>query len=376
MKLLINGWRTHGRTGVPRYLNNIVRHFSRDRVPDVFDDLRFLIPRPLEPDGVTLPPGVAAEVVGPDMRAFLWENLRLSPRAAGGVLWGPSYTLPLHCRTPTVVTIHDAANALLPEATTLADRTFYRWLYGHSARRATRVIVTSPTLRDEVAGAYGVRHDRMRIVPLAPADVFRRLEGGFDAAAVRHAHFGADRPFFLCVGTMSRRRNTPLVIRAFGEFKRRGRTDHVLALVGRKPPDLDLDAQARAAGVEGSVRHLQQVFDGKLNELYNAATALVLAPTYDAASIPVYEALRIGLPVIAPRSPAMLDITGGHALHVEVVDERNLAAAMQCLVGDAAQWQRLAAAGYERGRIFSWEATAVQTLAVLAEAARAGAPRG
>ncbi len=374
MKLWINGWRTHGTTGVPRYLNNIARHFSSERVPNVFDDVRFCIPKPLHPDGVPLPPNVTAEVLKPYRRAFLWENTVLAGRATSGVLWGPSYTLPLRCKIRRVVTIHDAANAVMPEATGLADRTFYRWLYGRSARLATRVIVTSEALRDEVVDAYRVPRDRIRVVPLAPAEQFVRDPNPSHARATRIRRLGDDLPFMLCVGTMSRRRNLPTVIRAFGAFARAHSSPFRLALVGRCPPELDIAAESAAAGVADRVVHLPRVDDTGLNELYNAATALVVGALYDAASLPVYEALRVGLPVIAPRTPAMLAITAGDALHVDPVDAQTLSAAMTAVATQPDRAEDLRRRGLARGARYSWATTAAGTLAVLEEAAREREP--
>ncbi len=370
MKLWINAWRTHGGTGVARYLNNIVKHFSREHVADIFDDVRFCMSRPLAPTGVSLPAGVVPQVIAADWRAFPWENLKLAPVAVGGVLWGPSYTLPLFCRSHTVVTTHDATNVVIPEATSLADRTFYRWIYGRSARNATRVIVHNSTTSTDVANGYGVSPEKIRVVPLAPADLFKQHTDPTAASRTRTRLLGGDRPFFMCVGTMSRRRNVPLVIRGFAEFKRRTGLPHLLALAGRKPDDLDISAEAQTAGVADSVVHLAGVPDADLNDLYNAAVALVLAATYDSTSLPAFEAMKTGLPIIAPRTTAMLETTGGHALHLDALDERHFAEAFQTLATSTNEHRRLSEAGLAFGARFSWEQTAAKTMAVLEEAAR------
>ena len=369
MKLWIDGWRTHGGTGVARYLNNIVRNFVRENVAGVFDDVRFCTSRPLAPDGLQLPAGVVPEVIPPDWRMIPWENLRLAPIARTGVLWGPSNTLPLVCKSRTVVTTHDAANAILPEATSLSDRTFYRWLFARSARHATRVIVHNCTTRDDVARAYGVAKEKIRVVPLAPADLFKQQLDPTAASRTRARLLGSDTPFYMCVGTMSRRRNVPLVIRGFAEFKRRTGLAHLLVLVGKKPDDLDIVCEALNAGVADSVIHLAGLPDSDLNDLYNAAVALVLAATYDSTSLPAFEAMKTGLPIIAPSTPAMLETTGGHALHLDALNERHFADAFELLAVRPDERRRLSEAGFAFGARFSWEQTAVKTMAVLEEAA-------
>lgn len=73
MKLAINGWRLHGqRTGVGRYLQNVIRYWDReclDRHGFATARLYTSTRLPALPDH----PALDVEVLGPNARMLIWE---------------------------------------------------------------------------------------------------------------------------------------------------------------------------------------------------------------------------------------------------------------------------------------------------------------
>nr|MBA2524503.1 hypothetical protein [Pyrinomonadaceae bacterium] len=56
MKLGINGWRIHGqRTGVGRYLLNVVKNWTPEMVAGRFDEINFYTPKPIDRMEISLP---------------------------------------------------------------------------------------------------------------------------------------------------------------------------------------------------------------------------------------------------------------------------------------------------------------------------------
>src|SRR5262245_32214390 len=115
MNLGINGWRIHGqRTGVGRYLLNVVRHWTPEVLSD-FSRTTFYVPRPLDRQDVPLPENIGVRVLPSALPMLVWENLCLAPVADDDVLFCPSYTRPLGARRKTVVVTHDAVQMIYPE---------------------------------------------------------------------------------------------------------------------------------------------------------------------------------------------------------------------------------------------------------------------
>ena len=370
LRLGINGWRIHGqRTGVGRYLLNVVRHWTREAVGDRFAEVTIYTARPIDRAEAPLPDNVREVVLRSDHPMLVWENLRLGPAATDDVLFCPSYSRPLRARGRTVVATADAVSVLHPELFPPAVRLFYNPLYGWSARQATRVVAATEASRQDIARGWAVPLEKIYAVPLAPAEVFRPLDDPAAIADARARFLGGDEPFFLFVGKLSGRRSLPPLLEAFAELKRT-RSPHKLLLVGLNPRQIDIRRLTVDLDVEDRVKHAGYVTDAELAALYNAAEAFVMPSVYETVSLPVMEAQASGTPVICIDTPGMREVTGGAALLVPLLAKEPLLAAMAALASDPERRRRLGAEGLVNSRRYSWQRCAAETLEVLHDAAR------
>lgn len=372
----IDGWRLGGqRTGVGRYLHELLCHWGPEHLAGRFDDVVVYTPRPLDPAVVELPSGFRSRVLRPDARMLVWDNLVFGPRARHDVVFSPSFSRPLVARGRTVVTIHEATYRLHPELHPRRGRfsstRLYLALYGWSGRHAAAVIASSDAAKADIVAGYRVHPDRIRVVRLAPSPVFHEVRDEACLAAARRRLAGGDVPFFLHVGKLSPIRNVPAVIEAFGRIKRRGRLPHRLLLVGRDELGVDVEGIAAAHGVGGDVVRTGFLGDDQLVLLYNAASALVLPYAYQTVSLPPLEAMACGTPVITVGTDGMRDATGGAAHYVSRPDPGELADALVAVATDETHARSLAALGRAYVAGLSWRRAADETLDVLAEVAAA-----
>ncbi len=378
MKIGINGWRIHGqRTGVGRYLWNVVRYWDRELVGARFSEINFYTPKPIDRRTIDLPENVRERVLKPEARMLVWENLRLGPASDDDVLFCPSYSRPLIARRRTVVTIFEATLKLYPEQFPRAHwhtvPAAYLALYQWSGRHATLVLTTTEAGKRDLVAAYGIAPEKIRIVPLAPPEEFRPLPGDPRLPGIRAEHVGADVPFFLFVGKMTPRRNVPLLLRAFADFKRENPSlPHRLLVVGLNTVHLDLGALSRELSLGKNFAHREYVPEEELHLLYNAAEAFVLPYSYEALSLTTMEAQAIGLPVITVDAPGLREVTGGKAILLpSPLTAAAVCDAMARIATDHVLRRRLSEEGLEFIRQFSWRRTSRETLAVLEEAAQA-----
>lgn len=369
MRLGINGWRLHGqRTGVARYLQNVVRRWDRDLVGDRFGEVNLYTPRPLDRERLDLPGNIRERVLGSDAPMLVWENTRLAAAADDDVVFHPSYSRPLLARGRTVVVSYDAATHLHPELFPVSVRLFYDRLYGWSARRATLVVTMTGAARDEIADCWQVDRRRIEVVRLAPAEVFRPLPDRRPAASFAARLIGVDVPFFLFVGKLSGRRSIPVLLEGFAGF-RRGSAPHRLVMVGPGTDEAWIGELAERHGVGAALVRGSYVTDEELNLLYNAATALVMPSVYETISFPVMEAQATGTPVVCVDTPGTRENTGGAALFVPRMAADVLAEALTRVAGDERLRGDLAARGLAHSRELSWSRCSAETLDVLARAA-------
>lgn len=374
MRLGVNGWRLQGvRTGVGRYTFNVARHWSPESGP--FREITVYTPRPLDRRETPLPEAIRKRVLGPPWRMIPWENLRLGPVCPDDVLFCPSFSRPLYTRAATVVTTHDAVLHLFPQLFPFSARIFYDRLYGWSARHATLVITDSEAAKVDIVKGYGVPAERVRVVYLAPAELFRPSTEDPAVSEARRRFLGSDDPFFLFVGKMTGRRSVPVMLEGFAELKRRTTVPHKLLLVGPEIGNIDVPGLVARLGLGSHLVRQGYVPDQDLCLLYNAAEALISPSIYETVSLPVLEAQACGTPVICVGTAGMREITGGAALLMPQTDSQEMFIALEGLAQQPELRRELAERGLANARRFSWKRCADETLAVLEEAGHLGRKR-
>ncbi len=177
----------------------------------------------------------AARPAGPAPRRVVrgLEHLRLAPpRLAAPALAGvdlvhaPSVAVPPRGRAPLVVTVHDVAPALFPEAFPAHGRWFHARGLAAAARRATLVITVSHAAR----GDRGPQHHLPG--PAAGRAQWcrprRYVDPGAGHGNGRPLPAWAGRPYILWVGTLEPRKNVATLVEAFASLVESG--------AGRRPP--------------------------------------------------------------------------------------------------------------------------------------------
>ncbi len=129
------------------------------------------------------------------------------------------------------------------------------------------------------------------------------------------------------------------------------------------------DALVRAAGelgVADSVVVHGYLADEEYQRLFTSASGVLMLSTFEGFGLPVVEAMRRGVHVIASRDPALLEAGGQSAVYVD--DEAGLSAALRDLLQDHPDVRRLVDSGLERTRTMTWASMASQARALIQQA--------
>ena len=103
------------------------------------------------------------------------------------------------------------------------------------------------------------------------------------------------------------------------------------------------------------------VDDDELAALYRGAIALVIPSIEEGFGLPAVEAMACGTPVITSNAPALVEITGDAALHVDARDATAIGNAMIRIANDESLRRDLASRAIARAHQFTWKTCAAKT---------------
>jgi glycosyltransferase involved in cell wall biosynthesis len=265
-------------------------------------------------------------------------------------------------RVKQVVTLHEVMHLWMPLVEGDAGRERREREYAAIRERADVVITPSEFERQKILEHLELSEDRVRAVPLAPAEDFgARLEP--DPAVL--SRLGVKGPYLLFVGWLHRRKNILRLLDAFALLKPKLR----LVLAGAQHPSIAAEVDERIAHLDGRALKLGFVADADLPHLYAGARAFLLPSEYESFGIPILEAMACGCPVITSDAAAMPEVAGGAAQLCDPTSVDSIAGAMRRVVEDDALWKWLRMAGLARARQFTWPAIARRTLEIYREVA-------
>ena len=349
-------------TGTELYTREVVR-----RLPSVAPDLdwRLYAARPAPGLGVDL-------TILPFPR--LWSQARLPvelARLRPDLFLDLAHVVPAWCPAPPMKVFHDLAFERFPGAYRPADLAYLRWATRRAARMCRTMIAVSEATRQDLASLYDVAPDRVTVVhegggegapdPGDPAEDAMRLRG-----------FGIREPYVLTVGRVEPRKNQ---LTALAAVERLPGVQLVCAGA------IHDEAMAARLDASSSCRLLGRVTDAERDLLYRRAEALLVPSLYEGFGLPLVEAMRQGVPVVATRTSSLPEIGGEAAIYVlDARDSQALAEALQRLRDQPALRRRLVAAGRTRAARFTWDrcaagvAAAVRARLLLPEPARSSTP--
>jgi glycosyltransferase involved in cell wall biosynthesis len=280
------------------------------------------------------------------------------------LLHAPSPAVPPTGGVPLVVTVHDAAPLVMPDAFTKRGVRFHRQGFAAAAKRARLVVAVSEFCADEVATHTAIARERIRVV----ANGVDRDRATAEAVhKARLIYSIDDQPYVFWAGTFQPRKNVRVLLDAFARLDPSA-VPHRLVLAGPpgwKPDDADAEV-ARALG--DRVRLLGPVHREQLFPLFAGADLLAFPSRHEGFGIPVLEAMAQETPVLCSDIPALREVAGDAARFVASDDVDAWVDALTDLLADAAARSALVAAGTARVANYSWERCARETAGVYREA--------
>jgi len=278
-------------------------------------------------------------------RKLLLENW--GPRS--GIFHGLNQRLPVRRFAKQVATFHDLF-VMTAEYSTPEFRARFTEQAKRAAGEADRIIAVSQFTADQVENLLKVEPSRIRVVHhgIQPLPVYPRNP----------------EKMILHVGAIQERKNISRLVRAFDAVP----ADWRLVLAGSAGfgaseilQEIENSPSSSRISVTGYISNDQMA------SYYSQASIFAFPSLDEGFGMPVLEAMRAGVAVVAGNRSAVPEVCGSAALLVNALDTQALAYALESLARDAEKRKELEKLGIKRADEFSWQRAAKQTWAVYQE---------
>jgi glycosyltransferase involved in cell wall biosynthesis len=323
-----------------------------------------------------------------------WEMIWCRP----DVLFIPAHTMPLFYPRKTINTIHDVAfvreRDLYRSSKVKTERVFFRkiieilvriitkgkyhsesidylyWSTEFALRHAKKIITVSNFTKQEILSIYPkTKGDKIKVIHNGYNDELYKLEK--DEAKIKAVleKYDLERPYFLYVGRIEKKKNTPTLIEALSMLRDSyPKVKEKMLLIG----DASFGYDEVKYIIEEFNLNQDVIMPGWVEEedmpyIFNGATAFIFPSKHEGFGIPILQAMACGVPTLISDIPVFREVAQDAALYFNHKDKSAIAEAMAKLVSDKELREKLVSKGLKRAKNFSWKKCAQKTLQELTE---------
>ena len=262
-----------------------------------------------------------------------------------------------------VVTVHDVFPLTGKDYSTPAFQRVFSELLMKAVGRAVRVITPSEYTASELVKYGNVPREKIRVVPEGVDPPLRTMTAE-EKRRGRMALLGQEGKILLNVGALQTRKN---LIRCLEALLRLPEDVFLVLAGGEGHGSQAVHATIHEHGLEGRVRLLGYVSEGRVEELYEMAEVLLFPSLEEGYGLPVLEAMAHSLPVVTSSSSALPEVGGDAALYVNPLEVEDITRKVSAALQDESLRKKLVERGLRRVKEFSWRRAAEATMQVYEE---------
>ncbi len=358
----------HAKAGISRYCTGLIeglRDLNSEHEFVVMTGPTFEVPEAWRNDARLMFPKAEGPFLGNKMLRELLIGPTWLRRFHLDAYLSTAHGTPAWGRTRRGIVVHDLFPATHPEMFSRKDALSIARINAWAMRKSEVVIANSRHTAGEIERLYGLKAPKVCVVPLALGN----LESPVEPSQVPNEELlriGVPfEKYIFTIGTLEPRKNLPRLIEAFAEIAS-AHPQLGLAIAGAKGwKDHSIATTVTRLGIEDRVAFLGYVADADLPKLFARSEFFVCASIVEGFGIPVLEAHAFGAPVVTSSGGALAEVADPRSIFFDPMDVLSIKTALNKSLALGNERSDRVASGKQHATLYSWKATAQQTLDAL-----------
>ena len=290
---------------------------------------------------------------GSTMSALARYFVRMRPRTSVDVIHNTFYLphgLAGYPKARRVVTVHDMIPELLPKSRRRLDFITLKKRYVMSA---DHVICVSEATRNDMLRVYGDVKAPISVVHHGVDPIFRPGDPRVPGLPDR---------YLLFVGNRGQYKDANVLLNAFANL--RDKAEKVaLVFTGGGPFTRAERMQHQELGITDRVMQIS-LKDTAMSGAYGNALMCVFPSRFEGFGLPALEAMACGTPALLAQGSSLPEVGGDAAKYFTPGDAQDLSVAIEGLLTDEQERNRMKIAGISRAQGFTWGTAAAKTAGI------------
>ena len=288
---------------------------------------------------------------------FQYRIPRLLKKIKPDLFLSPDGFISLHTNVPSLAVIHDINFLHFPQDLPFFVRKYYLKYFPLFSKKAKRISTVSEYSKTDMIDNYALAPGKIDVVYNGVDSIFKPLAQK-EQQKIREKYCEGN-PFFIFIGSLLPRKNLPKLFKAFDLFKQETESPHKLILIGDPMHSFrEIDQTFSVMKFKTDVLLIGRVQRDDTALLLASSRALLFVSYFEGFGIPLIEAFRSEVPVLAGNQTSLPEIAADAALYVDPFSVQSIKEGMIEIEQNKLLREQLVSKGKIQGRKYSWDKSA------------------
>jgi len=230
-----------------------------------------------------------------------------------------------------IVSIHDLIFLRYPDYYNNIDRYIYTKKFSYACEKADLIIAASTQTKNDIIHYFKTDESKIEVVYQNCDEKFAVFADEILKSEILKKYALPER-FILCVGTIEKRKDQLTVLKAFHRLNTKNLK---LVFIGRQTEYVkQLQEFLDKNNLNERVIFLSQIEQNDLPIIFQLSNTFVYASEFEGFGIPILEALRSAVPVVAANTSSLTEVGGDAVLYFKFGDAADLCEKMREAISD------------------------------------------